>query len=199
MAVSEKAIEFLGNSLATGKAIPGQSLTNSPEQPYKWEKPSEFTNSKEASLYIFETITVPETTTNLLLSVINGVGVIDLASIILYSGFLEGKWNPDLMALLMEPTMYMIMALAEKADIDYEVEAGNKEKPKEMSGDKSVKILQSGINELDKIKNRAINKINQQSIPQEVRDIIKEKELSPDLLKQVEGKTQPKSLLGKEE
>ena len=75
----------------------------------------------------------------------------------------------------------------------------NKEKPKEMSGDKSVKILQSGINELDKIKNRAINKINQQSIPQEVRDIIKEKELSPDLLKQVEGKTQPKSLLGKEE
>ena len=53
--------------------------------------------------------------------------------------------------------------------------------------------------ELDKIKNRAINKINQQSIPQEVRDIIKEKELSPDLLKQVEGKTQPKSLLGKEE
>ena len=51
MAISEKAVEFLGNSLATGKSVPGQSLTNDPKQPYKWEQPPEFVNSKEASLY----------------------------------------------------------------------------------------------------------------------------------------------------
>ena len=39
MAVSDKAVEFLGNSLNTGRPIPGQSLTNSPDQPYKWEQP----------------------------------------------------------------------------------------------------------------------------------------------------------------
>ena len=199
MAISEKAVEFLGNSLATGRAVPGQSLTNSPDQAYKWEQPPEFTNSKEASLYIFEAMTVPETTSNLLLSVINGVGVIDLASIILYSGFLEGKWNPDLMTLLMEPTMYMIMALAEKADIEYQIEAGDREQPTEMSPDKQLGHLKEGINEFDKIKNKAINEINPQTIPQEVKKIIEKKQLSPSLLKRVKEETQSKSLLSKEE
>ena len=31
------------------------------------------------------------------------------------------------MVLLMEPTMYMVMALAEKAGIDYNLEAGDEE------------------------------------------------------------------------
>ena len=34
MAVSEKAINFIQGGLERGKAIPGQSLTNSPDQPY---------------------------------------------------------------------------------------------------------------------------------------------------------------------
>ena len=134
MATSEKAINFIQGGLETGKAIPGQSLTNDPQQPYNWEKPSEYSNPNEAMLYIFESLTVPETTTNTLLSISNGVGIIDIASIVLYSGFLEGKWNPDLMTLLMEPTMYMLMALAEKADISYVLDS------KEEQGDKNVNI-----------------------------------------------------------
>ena len=199
MAVSEKAINFIQGGLERGKAIPGQSLTNSPEQPYNWEKPSEYTNPREAMLYVFENLTVPETTTNVLLSLSNGVGVIDIASITLYSGFLEGKWNPDLMMLLMEPTMYMIMALAEKADIDYSLEAGDDEAPVEMSGDKAVETLQKGINELDRIRNVAVSRVNPQSVPQDVREVIEEKELSPSLLERVKEETQSKSLLGREE
>lgn len=199
MAVSEKAINFIQGGLERGKAIPGQSLTNSPEQPYNWEKPSEYTNPREAMLYVFENLTVPETTTNVLLSLSNGVGVIDIASITLYSGFLEGKWNPDLMMLLMEPTMYMIMALAEKADIDYSLEAGDDEAPVEMSGDKAVETLQKGINELDRIRNVAVSRVNSQSVPQDVREVIEEKELSPSLLERVKEETQSKSLLGREE
>ena len=95
MAVSEKAAQFMQGNMERGKALPGQSLTNSPEEPYGWEKAPEFTNSKEAMLYVFEALTVPETTTNILLSLSKGVGVIDIASITLYSGFTEGKWNPD--------------------------------------------------------------------------------------------------------
>ena len=199
MAVSEKAINFIQGSLEKGRPIPGQSLTNAPDQPYNWEKPVEYTNPKEAMLYVFETLTVPETTTNLLLSLSNGVGVIDIASITLYSGFLEGKWSPDLMLLLMEPTMFMIMALAEKADIPYSLEAGDDETPVEMSGDKAVETLQKGINELDRIRNVAISRVNPQSVPQDVREIIEEKELSPSLLERVKEQTQSKSLLGREE
>ena len=199
MATSEKAINFIQGSLEKGRPIPGQSLTNAPDQPYNWERPSEYSNPREAMLYVFETLTVPETTTNILLSLSNGVGVMDIASITLYSGFLEGKWNPDLMTLLMEPTMYMIMALAEKADINYDLEAGDRNKPEEMSGDKAVETLQSGINELDKIKQVAVSRVNPQSVPQEVREVIEKTELSPSLLQRVEEETQSKNLLGREE
>ena len=198
MAVSEKAINFIQGSLNTGRAIPGQSLTNSPDQPYNWEKPTEYTNPREAMLYVFETLTVPETTTNVLLSLSNGVGVVDIASITLYAGFLEGKWNPDLMLLLMEPTMYMVMALAEKANIPYSLEAGDDEAPVEMSPDKQVATLEKGINELDKMKQVAASRVNPQSVPKEVRKVIEETELSPSLLEKVEEKTNT-SLLAKEE
>jgi hypothetical protein len=199
MAVSEKAVNFIQGSLNTGRAIPGQSLTNDPSQPYNWERPAEYTNPREAMLYVFETLTVPETTANVLLSISNGVGVVDIASITLYSGFLEGKWSPDLMLLLMEPTMYMIMALAEKADIPYSLEAGDDEAPVEMSPEKQLETIESGISELDKMRQVAVQRVNPQSVPQEVREVIEETELSPSLLQRVEEETQSKSLLGREE
>jgi len=199
MATSEKAINFIQGSLNTGRAIPGQSLTNDPSQPYNWERPAEYTNPREAMLYVFETLTVPDTTANVLLSISNGVGVVDIASITLYSGFLEGKWSPDLMLLLMEPTMYMIMALAEKADIPYSLEAGDDEAPVEMSPEKQLETIESGISELDKMRQVAVQRVNPQSVPQEVREVIEETELSPSLLQRVEEETQSKSLLGREE
>ena len=196
MAISEKAVEFLGNSLATGKAVPGQSLTNSPEQPYKWEQPPEFVNTKEASLYVFSVLTTPETVPNLLESVANGVGIVDLASIVLYSGFLEGKWNPDLMTLLMEPTMYMIMALAEKANIKYVVDTGDDEKEPEITGEQQEKTFKRGLTALEEIKNQTVNRINPQTIPVEVREQIEQIELPKGLLEKQE---KPNSLLSKED
>lgn len=199
MATSEKAINFIQGGLETGKAIPGQSLTNDPQQPYNWEKPSEYSNPNEAMLYIFESLTVPETTTNTLLSISNGVGIIDIASIVLYSGFLEGKWNPDLMTLLMEPTMYMLMALAEKAEIDYVLDAGDDEQDTvEMSPEKQIETIEGGISELDKMRKISAQRVNPQSVPKEVREIIEETELSPSLLEKVEQQ-KPTSLLGRGE
>jgi len=198
MAISEKAVKFISDSFETGKAIPGQSLTNAPEDSYNWEKPVEFTNPKETMLYIFETLTVPETTTNILLSLSNGVGVIDIASSILYSGFLEGKWNPDLMTLMVEPTMYMLMALAEKAEIDYVLDSGDDEEPTEMSPEKQLETLQGGINELDNIRKQAVNRVNPQSVPTEVREVIEETEIPQSLLDKVEQEKNS-SLLAREE
>ena len=199
MAVSEQAVNFIQESLDRGRPIPGQSLVKSPERPYKWEQPPEYTNPREAMLYVFETLTVPETTANTLLSISNGVGVVDIASIVLYSGFLEGKWGQDLMLILMEPTMYMIMALAEKADIPYSLEAGDDESPVEMSPEKQLETIESGISELDKMRQVAAQRVSPMSVPKEVREVIEETELSPSLLQRVEEETQSKSLLGREE
>jgi len=198
MAVSEKAIGFMQGNMERGKAIPGQSLTNSPEDPYKWEQPAEFTNSKEAMLYVFENLTVPETTSNILLSLSKGIGVIDIASITLYTGFTEGKWNPDLMMLLMEPTMYMIMALAEKAEIDYIMDSEDEIEEEEILGDKAVEQIEKGIGSLDAIRKQAAQRVSPQSVPQEVREVIEKTKIAPSILQKVEQE-QNQSLLAKEE
>jgi len=197
MAVSEKAINFMQGSMERGRPIPGQSLTNDPSQPYNWEKPAEYTNPKEAMLFVFESLTEPETTSNILLSLGKGVGVIDIASITLYTGFIEGKWNPDLMMLLMEPTMYMVMALAEKAEIDFVMDAGDKVDEEEILGDKAVEEIEKGIGSLEAMRKQAAQRVSPQSVPQEVREVIEETEIAPSLLEKVEQE-QSKSLLSKE-
>tara|TARA_R110002012_G_scaffold187098_1_gene353966 strand:- start:6246 stop:6842 length:597 start_codon:yes stop_codon:yes gene_type:complete len=196
MATSEQAMQFMQQGLETGKAIPGQSLTNDPQQPYNWEKPAEFTNTKEAMLYVFETLTVPEAAENTLLSINNGVSIIDIASIVLYSGFLEGKWNPDLMTLLMEPTMYMLIALAEKADISYVLDSKEEQGDNEIDSEKTLNAYKKGIGALEEIKKQAVNKVNPQVVPTEVRDIIEDVNLSPSLLEKVEQEKST-SLLGR--
>ena len=197
MAVSEKAVNFMQGSMERGRPIPGQSLTNDPSQPYNWEKPAEYTNPKEAMLFVFESLTEPETTANILLSLNKGVGVIDIASITLYTGFLEGKWNPDLMMLLMEPTMYMVMALAEKAEIDFVIDAGDTVDEEEILGDKAVEEIEKGIGSLEAMRKQAAQRVSPQSVPQEVREVIEETEIAPSLLEKVEQE-QSKSLLSKE-
>jgi len=196
MAVSDKAINFLQGSLERGRPIPGQSLTNSPEQPYNWEQPPELVNPKEAMLDVFNTLIQEDSLLNILNALDNGVGVIDLASITLYTGFLEGKWNPDLMMLLMEPTIYMIMALAEKAEIDYVLEAGDDVAKSEMSSDDQLKEINSGVKSLQQLQRKAAGKVNEASVPAEVRQVIEETEIPESLLNKKEPKQN--NLLDKE-
>jgi len=194
---TEQAMNFIQQGLERGKAIPGQSLTNSPDKKYNWEKPTEFTNAREAMYAVFEILTVPETTANILLSLSKGVGVIDIASITLYNGFTEGKWNPDLMVLLLEPVMFMIMALAEKADIDYRMDADDNNE-EEILGDKALAKIEKGVGSLESARKLAASRVSPQSVPTEVRKVIEETTIEPSILQKVEQETN-QSLLAKEE
>ena len=198
MAMTEKAAQFVQGNMERGRPIPGQSLTNDPSQPYNWEKAPEFTNTKEAMLYVFENLTVPETTANILLSLSKGIGVIDIASITLYTGFTEGKWNPDMMMLLMEPTMYMVMALAEKAELDFVMDSAEEVGEEEILGDKAVQQIEEGIGSLDAMRKQAAQRVSPQSVPQEVREVIEEAKIEPSILEKVE-EVKSNSLLAREE
>ena len=198
MAITKEATDFMQQSLDVGRPIPGQSLTNSPEEPYNWEKPAEFSNPKEAMLYTFGILTEPETTANILINVTKGVSVIDIASIVLYQGFLEGKWNPDLMILLMEPTMYMVMALCEKAEIPYKLDSADDEDVEEIMGDKAVEKIEQEIGALDQVRRKAVQQVSPQSVPTDVREVIEQTEIQPSLLEKVE-EVKSNSLLGKGE
>ena len=48
--------------------------------------------------------------------------VTGMTQMLLQDGFQKGAWNPDLMMQLIEPTMYMIMSMAEKAGVKYRVD-----------------------------------------------------------------------------
>lgn len=85
--LNQDQVDFLEHQTKFGKSIPGQSLTNSPDNPYPWESPPQFVNINDASEYMFETVFNPEIASNILTSINNGVGVFELSSIILYTGF----------------------------------------------------------------------------------------------------------------
>ncbi len=105
-----------------GRPIPGQSLTANPDEPRPFEGPPDFTNFKEALDYTAAELLLEENYTPMVLAMGDGIPVTDLAMQIGYVGFREGKWNPDLMMMLIEPLMYLLMALAEKADIQYRID-----------------------------------------------------------------------------
>ena len=55
------------------------------------------------------------------------VPIMQIVKIILYRGFSDGLWNPDMMLILAEPLAYMIMALAERADVDFKIDEDDEE------------------------------------------------------------------------
>jgi hypothetical protein len=114
--------EALNNVNFFDGPIPGQSLTDSPEQPYRWERPPEFVKVDEAMMYFADKLLQPETYTEMMKLLSRGQTVDTLAQMILYASFTEGKINPDLMMLCYEPLLFLIMAMAERVDVEYELD-----------------------------------------------------------------------------
>ncbi len=99
---SQEAVDAFAQA---GRPIPGQSLTSNPDEPRPFEGPPDFTNFKEALDYVAAELLLEENFMPMVLAMGDGVPVTDLAMQIGYVGFREGKWNPDLMMMLMEPLM----------------------------------------------------------------------------------------------
>ena len=55
-------------------------------------------------------------------TIANGTPLMDITQGLLFKGFTEGKWHPDLMMLLAEPTMYMLLAIAEAVGLDPKID-----------------------------------------------------------------------------
>jgi hypothetical protein len=139
--ISQKGLEFLGKMDAP---IAGQSLTDNPDLVYKWQQPPEFTDLPTAIDGMFIKLTEPEALSSITDMASRGTPIADITKVILYAGFEEGMFNPDLMTLMIEPTMYMIMGLAEKAGVlDYKIYREEDEEPSD--GEEQLKGLQNII------------------------------------------------------
>ena len=199
-----KGVEAISQA---GRPIPGQSLTNSPDTPYPWEGPPRFTNFKEALDYVVGELIIEENYLSIISGIGQGVPVSDVVMQVLYAGFKEGQWNPDLMMMLLEPLMYVVIALCERAGVEYSLYSGDEDEDEtELEEDAKNKFEQ--MQNLTKSKMPTKESISKTSVPAEILQKIEELPLQAGILEKQENlqpqesqqQTQPSmSLLGKQE
>tara|TARA_R100000988_G_C3997542_1_gene166756 strand:- start:150 stop:692 length:543 start_codon:yes stop_codon:yes gene_type:complete len=97
---------------------PGEGLTRSPDEKFPWEQSPRFTEMKPAIEEIFLTVTEKEPLIELIGLLQNGTAIDEIAQVILYKGMTSGAFNMDLMLMLVEPTMYLLIAIAEEYEIE---------------------------------------------------------------------------------
>lgn len=175
---NQEAVEAFAK---TGRPIPGQSLTSNPDEPRPFEGQPEFTNFKKALDYTTAELLLEENYTPIVLAIADGVPITDLVMQIGYVGFREGKWNPDLMLILIEPLMYLLMALAEKADIEYRIDDEDDEEDEETE----ETILEEKANNIAETVKQKIGKVGgvpEGALPKDIVGKIKAIEMSQESL-----------------
>ena len=172
---SQEAVDAFAN---TGRPIPGQSLTSNPDEPRPFEGPPEFTNFKEALDYTVVELLEPEAYLSLMGAIGDNVPILDLVMQITYVGFREGKWNPDLMLMLVEPLIFVLMSLAEKAGIEYRIDSEDDDEDDDTLFEERAK----NIADVAKEKLQNSNKSPAGLINQEILQKIEEAEVPESLL-----------------
>jgi hypothetical protein len=193
---NQEAIDALVNA---GKPIPGQSLTNDPDQRYPWESPPEYTDYKQALNFIADKLLDKEVYVPMMKGIGAGVPITDITLQMLQAGFEQGKWNPDLLMMLIEPTVYTLMALAEKANIQYRIN-GDEEEDMDEDDEKEIQMMrQKNLQELANTKVSEKSKVPSGVVPREILQQIDNMEMPQSLLSREEPQQEEESLLARGE
>ena len=177
---SQESLDEVVNLSSKGAPIPGQSLTNSPDNQYPWEQPAKFANPREALNDITNLILQPEAIKSTINALSKGASIGDLATAILYAKFTEGDINPDNMLLLMEPTMYLLMAIGEEANIKYNIDEDDMDEFDLEDEDEVQNKINEFKNVFSDIKNNGVvknvsrDKIDTNVLPKNILEKVKE-------------------------
>ncbi len=174
---SQEAVDAFAQA---GRPIPGQSLTSNPDEPRPFEGPPDFTNFKDALDYTTAELLEEEAYMSIVGAIGDGVPVTDLAMQIGYVGFREGKWNPDLMMMLMEPLMYLLMALAEKAGIKYRIDDEDDDDDEDTTSDQSNQFEQ--LKKVTKEKFPTKSSVSKTALPSDILEKVEELEIPQESL-----------------
>ena len=96
--------------------VPGQGVTYKPGN-YPWEHPPQYTDTMEASEYIWDRMTQPLFVKQIIAMLDAGIPVEAIARIVVFSGFTEGKWTPDVGFMLAETVVKMIATIGFTAGV----------------------------------------------------------------------------------
>ena len=160
--------------------IPGQSLTNDPDKPLPFEQAPVHTELAPAIDDLLVRLCAPEVFHIVVDALREGLPVGEMAEQILFEGFAQGQYNPDLLLLLVEPTMYILIALADMADVEPRIDDEDDDPDPEEE-----------ITQLEKVISLAKEKIVPSQVPSPIKSKVEQ------LTKNIKPKEQ--SLLSKEE
>jgi len=90
--------------------VPGQGMTDKPGN-YPWEHPPQYTDTMEATEFVWDKLTQPQFAEQVIGMLDAGIPVEAIGRIIVFSGFTEGKWTPDVAFIITEPIMKMIATI----------------------------------------------------------------------------------------
>ena len=126
--------------------IPGESLTSSPDNAKSWERPPQYVNEDRAMEALYLLLTDQDKLPSLINLIDSGTPIDEIAQIILYQGYTAGQYNPDLMLTMIEPTIYLLISIADYAEIkDYVLYEGEEDDPDtEIPGDDVTPVDMDG-------------------------------------------------------
>ena len=96
--------------------IPGQSLTDTPGNA-PWEHPPQYTDPEEILDSLYNKITSGEFAEQLIAMLDAGVPVEAIVRVMIFGGFLQGKFTPDVGFIIVEPLMKLVSAVGIRAGI----------------------------------------------------------------------------------
>lgn len=194
----EEGLEALGHM---NRPIPGQSLTSNPDELYPWESPPEFVRVNDALDYILDFLIEEENYTSIVGAIGEGIPISDVVQQIIYMGFSNGKWNPDMMMLLIEPLMYMIMSLCEKAGVQYTLYRGEEEDDKAEDIEGNLEQKTEDVRNLANLieEKASEGNITSASVPREIAQEIQQVEVPQSLMARPEEQQEeaPASLMAR--
>ena len=96
--------------------VPGQSLTDKPGN-YPWEHAPQYTDVDQVLDLIFDQVKNERYANHITPMLHAGVPVEAIVRVITFSGFLNGKFNPDVGFIIIEPLMNLISAVGIRAGV----------------------------------------------------------------------------------
>ena len=199
MELDPEGLKVLGSM---DRATPGESLTSNPDEPKNWEQPPEYTNIQDALEDVLSLLIEEKTYVSIVGAIGKGIPISDVVQQILYIGFTQGKWNPDMMLLLIEPLMYLVMSLCEKAGVKYTLYRGEEEGDQTDDIEDTIKTKGKELKSLSEMIEKKVEAgtITSASIPREIAMELEEVEAPESLMakpaeQEQEIPTAPDSLL----
>ena len=114
-----------------------------------------------------------------------GMSISQLTEMLLFIGFTKGQFNADLMMLLAEPTMYMLLAIAEAVGIEPPINRDDliNADEEDLDEEETAEVTKLATQMEDQIRNPKRledlqSKLEQTAIPREIQERVAEVDFS---------------------